>query len=63
MGKSKKQKEDIAFQLNKKDQKKVDKLEAQIPYHEARKETEHIEKLRKQIDGIWEKAKAKEMAM
>eukprot|EP00547_Thalassionema_nitzschioides_P001415 CAMPEP_0194202316 /NCGR_PEP_ID=MMETSP0156-20130528/2380_1 /TAXON_ID=33649 /ORGANISM="Thalassionema nitzschioides, Strain L26-B" /LENGTH=63 /DNA_ID=CAMNT_0038927783 /DNA_START=94 /DNA_END=285 /DNA_ORIENTATION=- len=63
MGKSKKQTEDVVFTLNKKDQKKVDKLEAQIPYHEARKEEDHIAKLRKQINGIWEKAKAKEMAM
>ena len=42
---------------NRKDQKKVTKLEAQIPYHEGRGNKEEAEKLRQQIADIWDKAK------
>eukprot|EP00562_Extubocellulus_spinifer_P009848 CAMPEP_0178507354 /NCGR_PEP_ID=MMETSP0696-20121128/20172_1 /TAXON_ID=265572 /ORGANISM="Extubocellulus spinifer, Strain CCMP396" /LENGTH=60 /DNA_ID=CAMNT_0020136831 /DNA_START=129 /DNA_END=311 /DNA_ORIENTATION=- len=53
-GKSKKEEE---VTLSKKDLKKVTKLEAQIPYHMGRGETEEAEKIKAKIDAIWEKAK------
>jgi hypothetical protein len=40
-----------------KDLKKVQKLEAQIPYHEGRGNKEEAEKVREQIAEIWEKAR------
>jgi len=42
--------------LSKKDQKKVTKLEAQIPYHEGRGNKDEAEKIRQQIKAIWDKA-------
>ena len=39
-----------------KEQKKVTKLEAQIPYHEGRGNKEEAEKIRQQIKSIWDKA-------
>ena len=39
-----------------KDAKKVQKLEAQIPYHEGRGQKDEAEKIRQQIKGIWDKA-------
>ena len=42
---------------NRKDQKKVTKLEAQIPYHEGRGDKEEADKIRQKIDAIWAKAK------
>jgi transcriptional regulator with AAA-type ATPase domain len=56
MGKPKKQAE-IEVTLSKKDQKKVDKLQSQIPYHEGRGESDKAEKLKEQIDAIWTKAR------
>mmetsp|Transcript_22666 Transcript_22666/g.45889 ORF Transcript_22666/g.45889 Transcript_22666/m.45889 type:complete len:118 (+) Transcript_22666:156-509(+) len=53
---AKKQKE-VEVTLSKKDQKKVDKLAAQIPYHEGRGNLEEITKIKDQIDTIWQKAK------
>ena len=47
---------------NRKDQKKVTKLEAQIPYHEGRGNKEEAEKLRQQIADIWDKAKETALA-
>ena len=47
----------FSFIANRKDQKKVTKLEAQIPYHEGRGNKEEAEKLRQQIADIWDKAK------
>ena len=48
----------LSFSLqNRKDQKKVDKLLAQIPYHEGRGNKEEVEKIRNQIDSIWEKTR------
>jgi hypothetical protein len=40
-----------------KDQKKVSKLEAQIPYHQGRGNMEEVEKIKQQVAGIWEKAR------
>lgn len=34
------------------------KLEAQIPYFEARKLTDDVEKINGQIQAIWEKARS-----
>lgn len=56
-----KQKE-VEITLNKKDQKKVSKLEAQIPYHEGRGNKEEVEKIKEQIALIWEKTKEAAMA-
>eukprot|EP00563_Minutocellus_polymorphus_P015373 CAMPEP_0181057812 /NCGR_PEP_ID=MMETSP1070-20121207/20456_1 /TAXON_ID=265543 /ORGANISM="Minutocellus polymorphus, Strain NH13" /LENGTH=63 /DNA_ID=CAMNT_0023137263 /DNA_START=131 /DNA_END=322 /DNA_ORIENTATION=+ len=61
-GKGKKQKEEEVT-LNKKDQKKVTKLEAQIPYHEGRGDKEEADKIRQKIDAIWAKAKEAAFAM
>ena len=43
--------------LSKKDQKKVDKLEAQIPYHEGRGNKEEVEKIKEQVAAIWAKTR------
>lgn len=40
-----------------KDQKKVTKLEAQIPYHEGRGNKEEVEKINQQVAAIWAKAR------
>ena len=40
-----------------KDQKKVDKLTAQIPYHEGRGDKAEVDKIKEKIDAIWTKAK------
>jgi hypothetical protein len=45
-----------------KDQKKVDKLEAQIPYHEGRGNLEEVTKIKDQVAGIWEKAREAQFA-
>jgi len=46
--------------IHRKDAKKVQKLEAQIPYHEGRGNLEEATKVREQIAEIWAKAKAGE---
>jgi len=46
-----------------KDAKKVSKLEAQIPYHEGRGNKDEVDKIKEQIDAIWEKAREAAMAM
>jgi hypothetical protein len=43
--------------ISRKDQKKVDKLTATIPYHEGRGNKEEVEKIKQQIDDIWKKAR------
>ena len=48
--------------LYRKEQKKVDKLSAQIPYHEGRGETEEVTKIKGKIDTIWAKAKEAQFA-
>ena len=40
-----------------KDAKKVQKLEAQIPYHEGRGNKEEVEKIKEQVALIWGKAR------
>jgi hypothetical protein len=45
-----------------KDQKKVDKLNAQIPYHEGRGNKDEVGKIKEQIDAIWEKAREAQFA-
>jgi hypothetical protein len=42
---------------DRKDAKKVGKLEAQIPYHEGRGNKEEVGKIKEQIASIWAKAK------
>lgn len=44
-------------QSRRKDAKKVSKLEAQIPYHEGRGNKEEVEKIKEQVEAIWEKAR------
>ena len=44
-----------------KDQKKVTKLEAQIPYHQGRGNMEEVEKIKEQVEAIW--AKTREAAL
>eukprot|EP00977_Amphora_coffeiformis_P001768 scaffold351_cov148-Amphora_coffeaeformis.AAC.13 len=48
---------DIEVKLSKKDQKKVDKLQAQIPFHESRGNKDEVAKIQQQIDDLWSKAK------
>ena len=43
--------------LNKKDQKKLHKLEAQIPYHIGRGNSAEVEKIKGQVAAIWAKVK------
>ena len=43
--------------IHRKEQKKVTKLQAQIPYHEGRGNKEEVTKIKEQIDAIWEKAR------
>eukprot|EP00588_Corethron_pennatum_P016150 CAMPEP_0194304216 /NCGR_PEP_ID=MMETSP0171-20130528/2001_1 /TAXON_ID=218684 /ORGANISM="Corethron pennatum, Strain L29A3" /LENGTH=62 /DNA_ID=CAMNT_0039055417 /DNA_START=96 /DNA_END=284 /DNA_ORIENTATION=- len=62
MGKNKQQKA-VEVTLNKKEQKKVSKLEAQIPFHEGRGHKDEAEKIRQQIKTIWEKATEASYAM
>lgn len=47
----------LFFFVNRKDLKKVSKLEAQIPYHEGRGNKDEVVKIKEQIANIWEKAK------
>mmetsp|Transcript_31172 Transcript_31172/g.41601 ORF Transcript_31172/g.41601 Transcript_31172/m.41601 type:complete len:98 (+) Transcript_31172:281-574(+) len=49
--------------INRKDAKKVSKLEAQIPYHEGRGNKEEVEKIRQQVEDIWAKAREQAYAM
>eukprot|EP00543_Licmophora_paradoxa_P000609 CAMPEP_0202450070 /NCGR_PEP_ID=MMETSP1360-20130828/8725_1 /ASSEMBLY_ACC=CAM_ASM_000848 /TAXON_ID=515479 /ORGANISM="Licmophora paradoxa, Strain CCMP2313" /LENGTH=65 /DNA_ID=CAMNT_0049068205 /DNA_START=134 /DNA_END=331 /DNA_ORIENTATION=- len=53
--KNKVKEEEIA--LSKKDAKKVAKLESQIPYHVGRGNTDEVEKIKGQIDKIWQKTR------
>ena len=47
----------LSLLINRKDQKKVDKLTAQIPYHEGRGNKEEVEKIKAQVDAIWVKTR------
>eukprot|EP00537_Pseudo-nitzschia_pungens_P000354 CAMPEP_0172359324 /NCGR_PEP_ID=MMETSP1060-20121228/3540_1 /TAXON_ID=37318 /ORGANISM="Pseudo-nitzschia pungens, Strain cf. cingulata" /LENGTH=78 /DNA_ID=CAMNT_0013080923 /DNA_START=221 /DNA_END=456 /DNA_ORIENTATION=+ len=57
MGKPKNQKKEEDLTLSKKDKKKVDKLQSQIPYHEGRGNKEEVQKIKDQIEKIWTKTK------
>mmetsp|Transcript_46048 Transcript_46048/g.55425 ORF Transcript_46048/g.55425 Transcript_46048/m.55425 type:complete len:131 (-) Transcript_46048:177-569(-) len=48
---------EVEITLSKKDQKKVDKLSAQIPYHEGRNNKEEVEKIKNQVDAILTKTR------
>jgi hypothetical protein len=48
---------------HRKDAKKVSKLEAQIPYHQGRGNTEEVEKIKEQIEAIWEKTREAALAV
>jgi hypothetical protein len=43
--------------VHRKDQKKVDKLTAMIPYHEGRRNDEEVAKIKQQIEDIWQKTR------
>jgi len=43
--------------INRKDQKKVDKLTAMIPYHEGRQNKEEVSKIKEKVDSIWQKTR------
>lgn len=58
MGGKKNSKSDDEITLSKKDKKKVDKLQSQIPYHEGRGNKEEVEKIKQQVEDIWERTKA-----
>jgi len=45
------------LEYRRKDQKKVDKLTAQVPYHEGRGNKEEVTKIKEQVDAIWQKAR------
>eukprot|EP00584_Thalassiosira_punctigera_P014496 CAMPEP_0172572770 /NCGR_PEP_ID=MMETSP1067-20121228/135849_1 /TAXON_ID=265564 ORGANISM="Thalassiosira punctigera, Strain Tpunct2005C2" /NCGR_SAMPLE_ID=MMETSP1067 /ASSEMBLY_ACC=CAM_ASM_000444 /LENGTH=60 /DNA_ID=CAMNT_0013365357 /DNA_START=126 /DNA_END=308 /DNA_ORIENTATION=+ len=60
MGRKQKKEEELT--LSKKDQKKVDKLTAQLPYHEGRGNMEEVTKIKGQIESIWEKAREAQYA-
>eukprot|EP00978_Attheya_sp_CCMP212_P029380 scaffold104189_cov53-Attheya_sp.AAC.2 len=53
--------EDI--ELNKKDAKKVAKLQAQIPYHHGRGNKDEVAKIEQQIADIWERTREAAFAM
>ena len=47
----------MSFSTNRKDAKKVAKLESQIPYHEGRGSMDEVEKIKAQVKAIWDKAR------
>ena len=48
----------LCLRSRRKDQKKVTKLEAQIPYHEGRGNVEEVAKIKEQIGAIKSKLQA-----
>jgi len=62
-GGKKKQNVSDEITLSKKEQKKVAKLEAQIPYHAGRGHKDEVEKIQQQIKDIWQKAREAAFAM
>ena len=52
----------LTVAIHRKDQKKVSKLEAQIPYHQGRGNMEEVEKIKEQVAGIWQKAREASVA-
>jgi len=53
---------DDAIKLSKKDNKKVTKLTSQVPYHEGRGEKEEVEKIKQQIEAIWQRTREESWA-
>ena len=49
-------------EYRRKDQKKVDKLTAQIPYHEGRGNKDEVTKIKEQVEAIWQKARDAQFA-
>eukprot|EP00543_Licmophora_paradoxa_P008572 CAMPEP_0202447336 /NCGR_PEP_ID=MMETSP1360-20130828/6099_1 /ASSEMBLY_ACC=CAM_ASM_000848 /TAXON_ID=515479 /ORGANISM="Licmophora paradoxa, Strain CCMP2313" /LENGTH=61 /DNA_ID=CAMNT_0049064379 /DNA_START=30 /DNA_END=215 /DNA_ORIENTATION=- len=47
----------VEIVLSKKDAKKVAKLEMQIPYHVGRDNKGEVEKIKGQIDKIWQRTR------
>ena len=43
--------------MPRKDQKKVVKLTAMIPYHEGRRNDAEVAKIKEQVESIWQKTK------
>eukprot|EP00979_Chaetoceros_neogracilis_P003247 scaffold575_cov158-Chaetoceros_neogracile.AAC.2 len=62
MGKNNTKKEE-EITLSKKDQKKVFKLTAMIPYHEGRRNDAEVAKIKEQVESIWQKTKEAAWAM
>ncbi|EJK53522.1 hypothetical protein THAOC_27029 [Thalassiosira oceanica] len=50
------------YRKRRKDQKKVDKLTAQIPYHEGRGNKDEVTKIKEQVESIWQKARDAQFA-
>lgn len=48
---------------SRKDQKKVFKLTAMIPYHEGRRNDAEVAKIKEQVESIWQKTKEAAWAM
>jgi hypothetical protein len=46
------------LKLDRKDLKKVAKLEAMIPYHAQRSQADEAQKIQQKIDAIWDKARS-----
>eukprot|EP00361_Fabrea_salina_P002228 CAMPEP_0202430646 /NCGR_PEP_ID=MMETSP1345-20130828/4016_1 /ASSEMBLY_ACC=CAM_ASM_000843 /TAXON_ID=342563 /ORGANISM="Fabrea Fabrea salina" /LENGTH=67 /DNA_ID=CAMNT_0049042171 /DNA_START=86 /DNA_END=289 /DNA_ORIENTATION=+ len=53
---------DKASVLNKKEEKKINKLKAKIQYHEARREKDEADKIRTEIETIEQAAFARDAA-
>ena len=51
------------FDFFRKDEKKVGKLEAQIPFHDSRGNKEEVEKIKQKIQVIWDKTREAAYAM
>ena len=47
---------DLSCLSHRKDQKKVAKLKSKIPYFEARKQQDEVDKLNQQIENVYKKA-------
>ncbi len=54
---------DTDFIRYRKNQKKIDKLLAMIPYHEGRRNTDEVEKIKQKVDAIWQKTREAAYAM
>ena len=52
----------VISNYHRKDQKKVSKLEAQIPYHQGRGNTAEVDKIKEQVASIWTKTREAALA-